>query len=200
MAVTQSASITIRPDDALVLADIQNDFLPGGSLAVPRSDTIIPRVRLYLTRFLSVPAPIFLTRDWHPRHHCSFRAQGGPWPEHCVAETRGAAPPEDLWIPDAAVIVHKATRVDQEVYSAFQGTHLNEQLKAVGARRLFIGGLATEYCVLNSVRDARRLRYPVYLLMDAIGAIDRNPGDGLAAEREMIELGAVPIRFEDLTT
>ena len=191
-------TITIRPDDALILADIQNDFLPGGALAVPHGDKILPPVRLYLARFVDVPAPIFLTRDWHPRHHCSFRAQGGPWPEHCVAETKGAEAPDELWLPTAAVVVHKATRAEQEAYSAFQGTHLDTQLKAVGARRLFIGGLATEYCVLNSVRDARALGYPVYLLRDAIGAIDRDPGDGFAAEREMEQIGAVPIRFEDL--
>jgi nicotinamidase/pyrazinamidase len=192
------SGIAIGAGDALIVADLQNDFLPGGALGVERGDEIVPVLVRYVGRFRARGLPVFLTRDWHPPDHCSFRARGGPWPVHCVAGSPGAAPPPGFPVPPDARIVHKATSPDKEAYSAFQGTELERELRAVGARRIFVGGLATDYCVLETVRDGRRLGFDVFLLTDAVRAVDVRAGDGARAEEEMIRLGARPARLEDL--
>jgi len=187
-----------QPGDALLIEDVQNDFLHGGSLAVPRGEEVVPVLNRYLQIFTTQNLPVYAARDWHPERHCSFRAQGGIWPPHCVAGTRGAEFAAALRLPPSAVIVSKATTAEQEAYSSFQGTDLDQQLRAANIRRLFIGGLATDYCVLNTVRDALRLGYEVLLLIDAIRAVDVRPGDGQRAEEEMISLGAQRITVEDI--
>ncbi len=176
--------------DALLVVDVQNDFLPGGSLAVPRGDEVVPVLNRCLTLFSSKALPIYASRDWHPANHCSFRAQGGPWPPHCIAETYGAEFPGNLDLPADAVIISKADTPDKDAYSAFGDTDLGLCLKAVDVRRLFVGGLATDYCVLNTVKDARALGYDVVLLTDAVRAVEVQPGDGERALAEMRGLGA----------
>jgi len=193
-----TSTITLQSGDALLVADVQNDFLPGGALGVQGGDRIVPVLLDYITRFDARGLPIFLSRDWHPPHHCSFREQGGPWPVHCVAGSPGSMPPPAFRTHPSAVVIHKATDPHKEAYSAFQGTRLDEQLKAARVRRLFIGGLATDYCVLNTVKDARRLGYEVCLLLDGIRAVNVKPDDGRKAEEEMVRLGAVPVRLENL--
>jgi len=188
----------LQPGDALLIMDVQNDFLPGGSLAVPRGDEVVPVLNRYLRAFAAQSLPVYATRDWHPEQHCSFRAQGGPWPSHCVAGMRGAEFAAALQLPPSAVIISKATTVEQDAYSGFQGTDLDGRLRAANIRRLFIGGLATDYCVLNTVRDALRLGYRVLLLADAIRAVDVQPGDGQRAEEEMVSLGAQRISVEGI--
>lgn len=190
--------MSLNPDDALLIVDLQKDFLPGGALAVAGGDAVIPVLNEYLHRFQAKGLPVFLTRDWHPPNHCSFRAQGGPWPPHCVAGSAGALPPEELKAPASAVIVYKAIDPDQDAYSGFQQTALHRHLRATGVRRLFVGGLATDFCVLNTVKDARALGYDVCLLMDGIKAVNLNPEDGRRAEEEMVRLGAIPIVLETL--
>jgi nicotinamidase/pyrazinamidase len=187
-------------NDALLIADIQNDFLPGGALGISGGNEIIPILLRYLHRFLAQGLPIFLTRDWHPPNHCSFCKQGGPWPVHCVAGSPGSLPPPTFESPASPVIIYKATDPDQEAYSAFQNTALDRHLRAIDVRRLFIGGLATDYCVLNTVKDARALGYNVCLLMDGIKAVNLQPENGRHAEQEMIRLGAVPLRLETFAT
>ena len=186
----------VRQGDALLIVDVQNDFLPGGSLAVPHGDEVVPLLNRYLRAFQNLP--VYATRDWHPERHCSFRAQGGPWPPHCVAGTHGAEFSVALQLPPAAAIISKAATPEQDAYSGFQGTGLNAQLRAANIRRLFIGGLATDYCVLNTVRDALKLGYEVFLLADAIRAVDVQPGDGQRAEQEMTKLGAQRITVEGI--
>jgi nicotinamidase/pyrazinamidase len=182
----------------LLVTDIQNDFLPGGSLAVAGGDAVVPVLNRYIEEFLDRGLPVYATRDWHPSRHCSFRAQGGPWPVHCVAGTHGAAFSAALSLPPDATVISKATRADREAYSSFEGTDLDSRLRAAGIRRLFIGGLATDYCVLNTVRDARRLDYDVFVLADAIRAVEVRPGDGQRAEAEMADLGARRITLDSL--
>ena len=186
----------VRQGDALLIVDVQNDFLPGGSLAVPHGDEVVPLLNRYLRAFQNLP--VYATRDWHPERHCSFRAQGGPWPPHCVAGTHGAEFSVALQLPPAAAIISKAATPEQDAYSGFQGTGLNAQLRAANIRRLFIGGLATDYCVLNTVRDALKLGYEVFLLADAIRAVDVQPGDGQRAEQEMTKFGAQRITVEGI--
>ncbi len=191
---------TIRTGDALIIADIQNDFLPGGALGIAGGDVIVPVLEAYISRFQSRGLPIVLTRDWHPSNHCSFRENGGPWPVHCVAGSAGSLPPPSFHAPSTAIIIYKATSPDKEAYSAFQDTPLHEELQARHIRRVFVGGLATDYCVLNTVKDARALGYEVCLLVDGICAVNAHPDDGRKAEEEMVRLGAIPIRLENLAT
>jgi len=180
----------LRAGDALVAVDVQVDFLPGGALPVPAGDEVVPALNRHLARFLAAGLPIVLTRDWHPAAHVSFRAQGGPWPPHCVQGTPGAAFAPGLAVPAGAHLVSKASTVELDAYSAFGGTGLDAWLEARGAHRLFVGGLATDYCVRETVRDALRLGFAVVLLLDAVRAVDVAPGDGERAVAEMLGLGA----------
>lgn len=184
--------------DALIVVDMQNDFLPGGSLAVAGGDAIIPRLNRYLAYFAAHRLPVVATRDWHPPDHCSFHEQGGPWPPHCIAGSHGAAFHPDLELPATTHIISKATSRESDAYSGFSGTQLDELLRSLHIRRVFIGGIATEYCVFNTVKDALRLQYITFILEDAMRAIERQPGDGQSALQEMMQLGARSIRYQEL--
>ncbi|TAM46648.1 MAG: nicotinamidase [Gammaproteobacteria bacterium] len=184
--------LSLRPGDALIVVDVQNDFLPGGTLAVPDGDAVVPVLNRYAAAFAAGQFPIYATRDWHPTNHCSFKARGGPWPPHCVANSNGAAFAPGLKLPAQTVVISKATTADKDAYSGFEGTDLDARLRAQGVKRVFVGGLATDYCVLNTVRDARKLGYDVLLLTDAIRAVNLKPEDGQRAKDEMRRLGAKP--------
>jgi nicotinamidase/pyrazinamidase len=186
----------LQPGDALLVTDVQNDFLSGGSLAVPDGDEVVPVLNRYIDIFVTRNLPVFATRDWHPEHHCSFRAQGGPWPPHCIAGTHGAEFAAALRLPPSAVIISKATTPEHDAYSSFLRTDMDRQLRDAGIRRIFIGGLTTDYCVLNTTRDALQLGYQVFVLVDAIRAVDVQPGDGQRATEEMIALGAKCITLQ----
>jgi nicotinamidase/pyrazinamidase len=192
------SSIRLQAGDALIAVDVQNDFLPGGSLAVPQGDAVVPAINRYVAAFAARALPVFATRDWHPPNHCSFKEEGGMWPPHCVAATRGAEFAPGLVLPPTAVIISKAATPEADAYSGFGGTGLAARLRAARVTRLFIGGLATDYCVLSTVRDALAEGFGVLLLADAIRAVDAKVGDGARAEREMQQLGARAIRYEDL--
>jgi nicotinamidase/pyrazinamidase len=185
--------------DALILVDIQNDFLPGGNLAVPNGDQIIPVINDFITLFRKQKLPIFATRDWHPENHCSFKNYGGIWPSHCVAETKGAEFPDVLDLSDEIVVISKATNPEAEAYSGLEGTDLDKRLKILNVNRVWIGGLATDYCVINTVLDFISLEYKINLLIDGIRAVNVNPEDGKNAEREMITLGARPVTRNDIS-
>ena len=190
----------LLPDrgDALLLVDIQTDFLAGGALAIPGGDQIVPILNRYLARFVRRRLPVFATRDWHPPNHCSFKAHGGHWPPHCIQGSPGGEFSPDLDLPADAIVVSKARDPAAEAYSGFAGTDLDARLKAAGVRRVFVGGLATDYCVLETVRDARACGLEVVLLRDAIRAVNAQPQDGRKAEEEMYRLGAVPAELGDL--
>ena len=184
--------------DALLLVDVQNDFLPGGSLAVPCGDEVITALKRYIEIFQRQSLPIYATRDWHPSDHCSFVAQGGVWPPHCIAGSGGAEFAAQLELPAATLVISKADGREADAYSGFAGTDLARRLHADKAGRLFVGGLATDYCVLNTVRDALARGFKVMLLLDAIRAVDLKPDDGRRAIEEMVGCGARAIRFEDI--
>jgi nicotinamidase-related amidase len=197
MTTAGTDDCTPGPHDALLMVDVQNDFLPGGSLAVPQGDDVVPALNRYSAVFRTSGLPIFASRDWHPSNHCSFTEQGGPWPPHCVAETNGAQFASGLDLTDATVI-SKASEPESDAYSAFENTDLDQRLKQAKVKRLFVGGLATDYCVLNSVRDAVRLNYSVVLLEDAIRAVNVQPEDGPRAIEEMLDLGCRPANVESV--
>ena len=187
-------SVQLGLGDALVMADVQNDFVTG-SLAVPGSAEVVPLLNHYAAAFAARSLPVFATRDWHPPDHCSFRESGGPWPVHCVAGTQGAAFVAGLILPAGTIVVSKATALDREAYSAFAGTDLDASLRSRGTRRLFVGGLATDYCVLHTVCDARALGYRVFVLLDAIRAVDVARDDGTKAIAAMQRAGAETIEI-----
>ena len=183
--------IALHEGDALLIVDVQNDFLPGGNVAVPDGDAVIPVLNDYIGLFHAHGFSIFASRDWHPLDHCSFKQHGGPWPSHCMQKTRGAELADDLELPDDAVIISKGADENKDAYSAFQETDLHVRLKAAGIHRIFVGGLATDYCVFHTVKDARARGYEVILLQDAVRAVEVESGDGLRAIQAMLALGAV---------
>ncbi len=177
--------------DALLIVDVQRDFLPGGALSVKEGDKVIGPINRLISLFLKRSLPIFATRDWHPKDHTSFMEFGGIWPSHCVAESKGAAFSEDLRLPKEAIIISKGTKREKDAYSGFEGTNLYEIFKDLGVRRLFVTGLATDYCVLNTVLDALRLGFECVVIEDAIMAVDLKDGDGQRAIKRMKDKGAI---------
>ena len=172
--------------DGLIVVDLQVDFCPGGALAVAEGDDVVAPVNglLEITGWMKVA-----TRDWHPADHASFEAQGGIWPVHCVAETRGAAFHPRMEAGKVEMVVSKATTRDAEAYSGFDGTTLADDLREAGIERLFVCGLATDYCVKATALDARREGFEVVVVEDAIRAVNVNPGDGKKAIEEMRAAG-----------
>lgn len=180
--------------DALLIVDPQVDFCPGGALAVPGGDSIFPAVNR-LARELPL---VLASRDWHPSGHVSFQARGGPWPPHCQAGTPGAKFHPDLDLARIRRVFSKGTDPEREAYSAFDGTDLAEWLRREHVSRLLVAGLATDYCVLATVLDARRQGIEVTVVEDAIGAVDVTPGDGRRALEEMRSAGAGIARTAEL--
>ena len=185
-------------DDALLIIDVQRDFLPGGSLAVTGGDAIIPVLKRYLEYFQHARLPVFATRDWHPANHCSFRTQGGVWPPHCVANSPGARFAPELDLPAQTRVISKDATPERDTYSGFQYTDLEAQLKRLGVHRLLVGGLATDYCVLMTVLDALERGFRVCVLEDAIRAVNVHLGDGNRAIEKMRKKGARILHFQTL--
>ena len=195
---------TIDPArDGLVVVDVQNDFCPGGSLAVPAGDVVVPVLNEYAARFALAGAPVFVTRDWHPATTRHFQAGGGAWPPHCVQHTAGACFHPDLTMPAGTVVVSKGMDPEQDAYSAFQGETEDgmpfaAELGERGVQRLFVGGLATDYCVKASVLDALKEGFEVVVLEDAMRPVDVKPGDGDRALGEMTAAGARRARLDSV--
>lgn len=178
-------------DSALILVDIQNDFCPDGALAVTEGDLIVPIVNRLIEKFPLVIS----TQDWHPANHISFKAQGGPWPPHCVQGTTGAELHADLKTDTIALYFRKASSADKDDYSEFagkdeHGRSLDEVLKGYGVKKIYVVGLATDYCVLETVLDGVKLGYEVYAVTDAMRAVNVNPDDGEKALYKMVSSGA----------
>ena len=180
----------LTSSDTLLITDIQKDFLPGGALPVKGGNEIIPVLNAYTKRFEDAKAHIFASRDWHPPNHVSFKAQGGPWPPHCVQGTDGAKFSPELTLPSSVVVISKATNPEHESYSVFDGTSFAHELKMCDTGRLFVGGLATDYCVVSTVLDARKLGYKTVVLMDATLGINVEPGDVDRVVESMLKAGA----------
>ncbi len=187
-----------KSEDALIIVDVQVDFCPGGALPVPEGDKIVPILNRYIEKFDKIGALIVATRDWHPPNHSSFKTYGGPWPPHCIQGTNGAKFHPNLRLPKRTKIISKATDPRKEAYSGFEGTNLGEELKKAGVKRVFVGGLAIEYCVKSTVLDALKHSFEVFLLEDAIKGIGAKPGDIEKAIKEMLREGAKKISLADI--
>ncbi|HOC17713.1 MAG TPA: nicotinamidase [Vicinamibacterales bacterium] len=167
----------IDPRSALLVVDVQNDFCPGGSLAVPDGDRVIPVLNEAIEHFAAAGLPVFASRDWHPPDTKHFKARGGPWPPHCVAGTEGAAFHPDLRLPADAIVVSKGQDRNDDGYSAFEartaeGRTVVEELRRRGVTDLYLGGLTTDYCVRATALDARKAGFRVIVLADGIAGID----------------------------
>ena len=189
--------------DALVIVDVQNDFCPGGALGVPHGDAVVPVLNRYAERFAAAGAPVFASRDWHPARTSHFKAYGGLWPPHCVQDTPGAEFHPELSLPSGATVVSKGMDPSEDAYSCFQaetadGMPFAAALGEAGVGRLFVGGLATDYCVKATVVDGAREGFEVIVLADAIAAVDLAPGDGAKALDEMRAAGAGMIQLAEL--
>ncbi len=193
------AKVKVRPFDSLIIVDMQNDFMPGGALPVPKGDEIVNVINEYISIFSKSNAFIVATRDWHPPNHVSFNTVGGPWPPHCIQGTWGAEFHPSLALPANALIVSKATRPDKEAYSGFEDTDLNMALRRRGVKRLFICGVATDYCVKATALDGIRLGFQVFLLIDAVKGVNIPPGSEERAVDEMLDEGAVIVSINELS-
>lgn len=187
----------IDEKDALIIVDVQKDFCPGGSLPVPEGDKVVSVINDYIKIFKKAQAQIFATRDWHPPNHMSFKTYGGIWPPHCIQESEGAEFHPHLKLPETVKIISKATDPSKEAYSGFDGTELKEELKKF-VKRVFVGGLATDYCVKNTVLDALKLGFEAILLLDATLGVNVKPDDSEKAIKEMIKKGAKKATLSDM--
>jgi nicotinamidase/pyrazinamidase len=175
---------------ALIVVDVQNDFCPGGALAVPQGDEVVTPLNKLIAEFLERGEPVFKSRDWHPEKTKHFAAYGGTWPVHCVQNTRGAEFHPDL-INDERIRVISKGLGDTDCYSAFDETALAAELHRLGIEEIWVGGLATDYCVKSTVLDALKEGFRVKALQNAMRAVEVNPGDGDRAIAEMQEAGAI---------
>ena len=190
-------------NSALLLVDVQNDFCPGGALPVPEGDRVVPVLNTYLSKFAQRDAPIFASRDWHPAVTRHFRDQGGPWPPHCIAQSEGAAFHPRLELPSQTAVLTKGTDPEDDGYSAFEaadqaGRRLDDVLRDGDVARLYVGGLATEYCVRASVLDGLKAGLDVVVLLDAVRGIDVKDGDVARALDEMLRAGARTATLETI--
>jgi nicotinamidase/pyrazinamidase len=175
--------------EALIIVDVQNDFCPGGALAVAGGDEVVAP----LNELARNSGLVVATRDWHARDHSSFRDHGGPWPVHCVAASAGAALHPDLDRCAIDIVLDKGRAPDLAGYSAFEKTGLAALLRERGITRLHIGGLALDYCVRHTALDARRLGFEVVLHLAATRAVEARAGD---AERTRAQLAAAGVEIE----
>ncbi len=189
--------VRITSKDALIIVDVQVDFCPGGALPVPEGDRIIPTVNEYIEMFKIVGQPIFATRDWHPENHISFKENGGIWPRHCVQNTEGAKFHPDLKLPLDAFIISKGDKPELEAYSGFQGTILHSLLRERGIKRVFICGLATDYCVKETAVGALNLGYTTFILFDAVKGVNVGEGDSERAVEILLRKEAILLSLKD---
>jgi nicotinamidase/pyrazinamidase len=189
--------MTIEPTDAFIVVDVQNDFCPGGALPVKDGQRVVPLINRIMPHFDRV----VFTRDWHPFDHISFEENpefvDKSWPAHCVQDTPGAEFHSELRTGLAAAIVSKGVHPDKEAYSGFEGTDLDSRLQRWGIRRIFVAGIATDYCVKHTTLDARRLGYEVTVITDACRGVDVPPGSAAAAFAAMKEAGAHLVTSKD---
>ena len=177
------------PKRALLVVDVQNDFCPGGTLAVSHGDEVVGPLNEVIGEFLERGEPVYKSRDWHPPTTKHFEDYGGVWPVHCVQNTKGAEFHPALRDDPRITVISKGLG-DTDCYSAFDETDLLDQLRRQNVEEVVVGGLATDYCVKSTVLDALKNGFKVKALANAMRAVDVQPGDGERAIEEMREAGA----------
>jgi nicotinamidase/pyrazinamidase len=182
---------------ALLIVDVQNDFCPGGALAVPGGDRVVEPLSRVAACFAAAGLPVLASRDWHPSVTVHFSGFGGAWPPHCVQGRPGAAFHPALHLPEGALVISKGSDPGSDAYSAFDGRGaggelLGEILARLQVGQLYVGGLATDYCVRSSVLDARKAGLEVTLLVDAVAGVDLVEGDSAKA---LAEMGSAGVNF-----
>jgi nicotinamidase/pyrazinamidase len=181
---------------ALIVVDVQNDFCPGGTLAVSHGDEVVPPLNELIDEFLERGDPVYKSRDWHPPQTKHFKAYGGTWPAHCVQNTKGAEFHPQLKDDPRIRVISKGLG-DTDCYSAFDETDLAAQLHEQGVEELVVGGLATDYCVKATVLAGLEEGFKVKALKNAMRAVDVNPGDGDRAIQEMQAAGAQIVNHDN---
>ena len=186
----------MQEKDALLIVDVQNDFCPGGALPVLEGDHVVSLLNECIRKFQMANLWTFATRDWHPEKTRHFNIFGGTWPPHCVKGTHGASFHSALELSQHTVVISKGINSEDDCYSGFEGTDskgikLADILHELAIKRLFIGGLATDYCVKFTVLDAIKEGFEVILLRDAIRGVNLQAGDAERSISEMIDAGAV---------
>ncbi|MCF7873364.1 MAG: nicotinamidase [Candidatus Omnitrophica bacterium] len=189
-------------DKALLIIDLQNDFCPGGKLPVPEGDKIVEPLNNYIQIFQAKDLPIFASRDWHPEKTKHFKQFGGRWPKHCIQNTKGAEFHPELNLPESAVVLSAGMDPESEGYSVFEGRSQNQKrfqglLEEQNIQELYIGGLATEFCVKHTVLEALERGFKVWLLVDAVLGIDSE--EAKKAKEEMTAKGAKTITLKRLS-
>jgi nicotinamidase/pyrazinamidase len=185
---------------ALIVVDVQNDFCPGGSLAVAHGDEVVAPLNKLIREFLDCGEPVYKTRDWHPARTKHFAAYGGVWPVHCIQETRGAEFHADLLDDPRINIISKGIDESADGYSGFDGTNLGELLRDEGVEEIWVGGLATDYCVKETVLDGVRQGFEVKALADSMRAVNLKSDDGAKAIEQMRVAGAEIVGNESRAT
>lgn len=178
----------LQSGDALVIVDVQKDFCPGGALPIERGDEVVPILNHWIAAALIKGLAIYASRDWHPADHISFRQHGGPWPPHCLQDSDGARFHPALELPHSVIKITKGVRFDQDQNSVFDATGLSSELERKAIKRLWIGGLAEDVCVLASVLDARRGGFEVVVIQGGTRPVSEEGGE--RARGEMREAGA----------
>lgn len=190
--------LRLTQKDALIVVDMQRDFMPDGVLPVSDADKIVPVINRYIHKFEEMQLPVFFTRDWHPAEHISFKGYGGVWPPHCVAATEGAQFHPDLKIPsDNKFIISKGTSPDFDAYSGFQGTELEPLLRERGVKRLFVCGVATDFCVKSTALGGINLGFQVFVLEDGIKGVF--PDKTQQAINKLLSEGAVFVNYDEVS-
>jgi nicotinamidase/pyrazinamidase len=184
--------------DALIVVDVQNDFCPGGALGVKNGDEIIPVLNRYIEKFNAARLPVIATRDWHPEKTTHFKDYGGVWPVHCVQRTHGAAFHPDLKLPQKVILISKGMAADEDSYSAFHGkddagTPLSQLLQELDVERIFVGGLATDYCVKYTALEGIKQGFAVVVLSDAVRGVNLHSDDSEKALVAVRDAGAATL-------
>lgn len=184
-----------KSDDALIIVDPQIDFFPGGSLPVPDGDAILASVNMLIDQSIKNEILIVFTRDWHPQNHCSFKPQGGPFPAHCIQDTKGAEFHPDLTLPDVMTVISKAYTPNIDTFSGFQGGitedkhSLFDVLELAHIKRVFLAGLTLEYCVKATALDAKQAGYETHVVLPGTRPITDEAGE--AAKEELKKAGII---------
>jgi nicotinamidase/pyrazinamidase len=185
---------TLKEGDALLVVDVQRCFSTGGELPVAGAAEVVPVLNRWIEAAVEMRIPVYFSRDWHSPGHISFQDQGGPWPAHCVQDTESAGFLPELLVPASSVIVTKGVRLDQDQNSAFDQTGLAVRMEKDGVRRLFIGGLAQDVCVLASALDATYAGFETVLLIDATRPVTSEGGE--EALKRMEQAGVLFLSHE----